>query len=296
MDQSAQTLPAIVATQDRTPIEALAVADQLATSLAATMAPREVGQTVWLPLPDGYTPHDLTAKRDQREPFDVRKRGTAQLLDLPSFITYCKDQAKTDQGYIYANTDTRSFTAVFNDYRNTDLPGWRDHRAHYAAAFTPEFRRWQDNNGPTKAKNQTEFAEFIEDNFADLAPDCAQQLLDVATTIQAKTDINFSSAKRLHDGQVQLAYTEVIDAKAGADGALTIPREFELGLRLFKNGEGYKLKARLKYRLGNGGVKFWYELDRPERSIEDAFNGYIKTVQEASGYSVLIGSPDKSSN
>lgn len=295
MDQSAQTLPVVVATQDRTPIEALAVADQLATSLAATMAPRELGQTVWLPLPDGYTLHDMTAKRDQREPFDHRKRGTAQLLDLPSFITYCKDQTQVEQGYIYANTDTRSFTAVFNDYHDR-FAGWRDHRAHYVAAFTPEFRRWQDNNGPSKAKNQTEFAEFIEDNFADLVPPYAQQLLDVATTIQAKTDINFSSAKRLDNGQVQLGYTEVIDARAGADGALTIPREFELGLRLFKNGEAYKLRARLKYRLASGAVKFWYELDRPERAIEDAFAGYIATVQEASGYSVLIGSPDKTSN
>jgi hypothetical protein len=88
---------------------------------------------------------------------------------------------------------------------------------------------------------------------------------------------------------VQLGYTEVIDAKAGADGALTIPREFTLGLRLFKNGGGYALKARLKYRLGGGNVKFWYELDRPERAIEDAFNGYIEQVKTESGYSVLIG-------
>lgn len=288
----ANTLPVTLANEIGHPIEALAVADQLATSLAATLAPREIGNTVHMVVPDGYRVEDLTAKRDQREPFDHRKRGTAQLLDLSSFITYCKDQALAGEGYIYANTDRRSFTAVFNDYRDR-LPGWRDYRATYAAAFTPEFQRWLDNNGSSKAKNQTEFAEFIEDNFADLVPPYAQQLLDVATTIQAKTDINFSSAKRLHDGQVQLAYTEVIDAKAGADGALTIPREFELGLRLFKNGDGYKLKARLKYRLASGGVKFWYELDRPERAIEDAFAGYIEKVRADSGYSVLIGSPDR---
>ena len=38
----------------------------------------------------------------------------------------------------------------------------------------------------------------------------------------------------------------MIDAKAGADGALKIPQAFNLGLRIFKNGEGYKLTARLK--------------------------------------------------
>lgn len=291
----ATILPITTATEEGRPIEALAVADQLATSLAATLAPREIGKTVHMVVPDGYRVEELTARRDQRELFDHRKRGTALLLDLPSFITYCKDQDQPAQGYIYANTDRRSFTAVFNDYKSTACAGWRDHRATYAAAFTTEFQRWMDNNGSGKAKDQTNFAEFIEDNFADLVPPFAQQLLDVATTIQAKTDINFSSAKRLDNGQVQLGYTEVIDARAGADGALTIPREFELGLRIFKNGEGYRLKARLKYRMASGQVKFWYELDRPERAIEDAFAGYVKEVQEQSGYSVLIGSPDKSS-
>lgn len=286
-------LPANVTTAEGHPIEALALADQLTNTLAATLQPHEVGQTVHMIVPEGYNVVDLTKARDQREFYDHRKRGTSMLLDLPSFITYCRDQAKPSEGYIYANTDERSFTAVFNDYRDTDLPGWRDHRAHFAAQFTPEFRRWMDNNGSSKAKGQTEFAEYIEDNFADLVPPFAEQLLNVATTIQAKTDINFSSAKRLQDGQVQLAYTEVIDAKAGADGALTIPREFELGLRIFKNGDGYKLKARLKYRLAGGGVKFWYELDRPERAIEDAFTGYVEKVRAESGYSVLIGRPDK---
>lgn len=289
---NATTLPASISSADH-PIETLAVADQLVTSLAATLQPREIGNTVHMAVPDGYDLVDLTKARDQRELTDHRKRGTALLLDLPSFITYCKDQSKPTQGYIYANTDEHSFTAVFNDYREDTVAGWRDHRAHFAAQFTPEFRRWLDNHGSAKAKGQTEFAEYIEDNFADLVPPFAQQLLDVATTIQAKTDINFSSAKRLHDGQVQLAYTEVIDAKAGQDGALTIPREFELGLRIFKNGDGYKLKARLKYRLAGGGVKFWYELDRPERAIEDAFAGYIEKVRTDSGYSVLIGRPDK---
>lgn len=290
---NATTLPVDVANEDGHPIPALALADQLANTLAATLKPIRVGETVHMPAPQGYTLHDLTKARDQREAFDVRKRGTAMLLDLASFVAYCQDQQSAGTGYIYADTNARSFTAVFNDYRCSELAGWRDHRAHYAAEFTPEFRRWLEHNGSGKAKGQTEFAEFIEDNFADLVPPFAQQLLDVATTIQAKTDINFSSAKRLHDGQVQLGYTEVIDAKAGADGALTIPREFELGLRIFKNGDGYKLRARLKYRLGGGAVKFWYELDRPERAIEDAFTGYIDKVRAESGYSVLIGRPDK---
>jgi hypothetical protein len=56
-------------------------------------------------------------------------------------------------------------------------------------------------------------------------------------------------------------------------------------------GGAYKLKARLKYRLNGGSVKFWYELDRPERAIEDAFAGYVATLRDKSGYQVLLGQP-----
>ena len=84
-------------------------------------------------------------------------------------------------------------------------------------------------------------------------------------------------------------HCQTFNATAGASGALTIPKEFALGLRIFKNGEGYKLRARLKYRLAGGGVKFWYELDRPERAIEDAFAGSIEKVRTETGYTVLVG-------
>src|SRR6185369_12419611 len=114
----------------------------------------------------------------------------------------CADQAGADQSYIYADPDQRTICAVFNDHRAADA-GWRDHRVDFKAEYTPEFDRWLLNNGASKARGQTEFAEFIEDNLADITEPFAQQLLNVATTIQATSGINFSSAKRLQDGQTQ---------------------------------------------------------------------------------------------
>ena len=241
-------------------------------------------------LPKDYKREDITDLVEKAQPTPNRKTGTVQLKDLTSLMVYCHDQAANNaaqtSGYIYADPDKRSITAVFNDHKDTDA-GWRDHRAEFKAEYTPEFQKWLGND--KQQKDQTQFAEFIEDNFVDIAEPAAQALLEVATTIQAKTDINFSSAKRLQNGQVQLTYTEAIDARAGANGALEIPKEFTLGLRIFKNGGGYKIKARLKYRLHGGTVKFWYELDRVERAIEDAFKGYVDTLTAESGYVVLLG-------
>lgn len=265
--------------------EVLQISKVMTALSAAGMVPVNVDGHHFVMVPPNYSAKDITDLVEKAQAAPNRLRGTVQVKDVASLLAYCSDQTAQGDGYIYANPDERTLTAVFNDQRGE--PGWRDHRCHYRAEYTPEFSKWLGND--KKQFDQTGFAEFIEDNFADVAEPAAQGLLDVATTIQAKTDINFSSAKRLQNGQVQLQYTEAIDARAGVNGALEIPKEFTLGLRIFKNGGGYKIKARLKYRLHAGQIKFWYELDRVERSIEDAFGGYIEQVREASGYVVLLG-------
>lgn len=270
-----------------TPAEALQMASLLASTIAGALSPYQAGEAWLVNLPHGYQQKDITSLIEHAGAEPSRKRGALALGDVPSLIAYCADQAQTDEGYIYADPDARCITAVFNDHRHTDHAGWRDHRAVFSAEFTPEFKLWQANN--KQSKSQTDFAEFLEDNLADLQGDDAALLLNVASTIQATSGINFASARRLQDGQTQLTYNEVIDAKAGTDGSLKIPQTFTLGLRIFKNGSAYKLTARLKYRLGGGAVKFWYELERPERAVEDAFMGYVEEVREKSGYSVLIG-------
>lgn len=261
----------------------------LATTLmAASLEPRHVANATFLVLPPGYEKHEITAAVEKANPEPRRKTGIVQLGNVPSLLQYMADQAVPDEAYVYADIDARSITTVFNDQRCDLLPGWRDHRATFKAEFTPEYALWLSLN--KKPFTQTEFAEFIEDNLADLNGDDATLLLNVATTIQASTGINFASAKRLQDGQTQLVYNETINATAGADGALKIPQKFTLGVRIFKNGEGYMLTARLKFRLASGSVKFHYELERPERAVEDAFNGYVEQIRtHESGYTVLIG-------
>ena len=269
--------------------EVMQISAVLSALAAASAEPVNVHGNHFVMVPPNYTAKNITEDVEKAQGVPNRKRGTVQLKDIASLLAYAKDQCTMATGYIYADPDARTITAVFNDHRHLDLAGWRDHKASYKAEYTPEFQEWLGKNGA--AMTQTEFAEFVEDNFADITEPAAQHMLDMATTIQAKTDINFSSAKRLQNGQVQLQYTETIDARAGANGALEIPKEFTLGLRIFKNGSGYRLKARLKYRLNAGTLKFWYELDRPKRSIEDAFDGYVAVLREQSGYQVLLGTP-----
>lgn len=261
--------------------------DRITELAHASIASQEIGGTTQLLVPEKYKHIDLTIAVEKTQQRPYRKSGTAKLFNIHSFLQYASDQNLSHTGYIYADTQNITLTAVFNDLKDQNLTGWRDHRATFQAEYSREFNLWLNQN--KQQKSQEEFAIFLEDNIADIAEPSGESLLSVALTLQAKTEVNFASSKRLDNGQVQLTYSENIDARAG-NGNIEIPREFKIGVRVFKNGDGYAIKARLKYRLHAGSVKFWYELDRPENAIETAFEETIQAAR-ASGYTVLLGRP-----
>lgn len=269
--------------------DALQTAAHLITLAAAAATPTHVGGIGYhhAVVPAGYSLVDITAKVEAAQALPQRQRGTVTLHDMASLLKVCAHQAAgwSLHGALYADQAKGHITAVFNDQRMQ--AGWRDFRAQFVAEFTPEWQRWNSRN---KQKfTQLEFAEFIEDNLQDLHGD-AVKLLEVASTLQASTSIAFKSARRLDNGQNQLTYVETIDATAGAAGELTIPREFLLGIQVFKHGARYEQRARLKYRMSGGGqVSFHYELDRPERTVEAAFAGYVEAAEKDSGFPVLRG-------
>lgn len=275
--------------------------DKIGGLTLAASALRTHGDAVFAVIPADSKLEDITAKIEAAALAPRRKVGIINLADVSSFATYVSQQGNPDNTYIYADPDSRTLAAVLNDHAiGTDhaggsLAGRRDHRVIYQAEYSREFAIWLANNG--KKMSQEEFAIFLEDNIADVAPSVdgdnlptGDKLLAVALTLQAKTEVDFKSHKRLDNGEVQLTYNEQTTATAGADNSLTIPREFAIGLRLFKNGEGFKIRARLKYRLSGGKVVFWYELDRPQNSVEAAFKSYVDAAAN-SGFTVLTGKP-----
>lgn len=261
--------------------------DTISTLARAASAVQEHMGTHHVLVPENHKLTDITDLVEKAQPEPNRKRGTVTLLDLDSFTEYVAAHSTETSTMVYADPDKRTLTAVFNDhsYPADPLPGWRDFRATYTAELSREFATWiAMNKNPME---QEQFAIFLEDNIADVCEPGGDTLLSVALTLQAKTEVSFSSSKRLENGQVQFLYTENIDARAG-NGSIEIPREFTIGVRLFKGGEGYKVRARLKYRLNGGNLKFWYELDRHETAIEDAFDTIVARAADT-GVTVLMG-------
>ncbi|MYM65460.1 DUF2303 family protein [Pseudoduganella sp. FT55W] len=265
------------------------ILDKLLAQAAASNAVVTSGGVTQLLAPPDYKATDLTAAIEAARMAPSRKKGTVHLGDLDSFLTYVIQQGDPQRTRVYADVESRTLTAIFNDHQGVadgDAAGWRDHRAVYTAELSKEFENWLGNNG--KPMEQEPFAIFLEDNIADVVEPSGDTLMTVALTLQAKNEVNFSSSRRLDNGQVQLQYTENLTTTAGGAAAMEVPRTFAIGTRLFKGGEGYKISARLKLRVGNGKVKFWYELDRPHLAIEDAFKAYVEQAR-AGKFTLLIG-------
>jgi uncharacterized protein YfdQ (DUF2303 family) len=245
----------------------------------------------------------------------LRKRGKFQAQTSDAFIGYV--QQHRTPGLLLTGTVTTaggSFHADLDGHepnirKSADEGGgiaiegeasWRTHHAHLDLKPSPEWEKWLGKNA--QQIEQGPFAEFIEDNSADIVvptegpiagaikwPDAAT-MMAVATTLEAKTDVQFSSGIRLQNGQQRLTYLETVNGSAqGAEGTITIPEKFAIAIQPFVGAPKYQLIARLRYYCSRGKVTFRYEIERPYRVIEDAYQAERKKIEEAIGQPVLLG-------
>lgn len=217
-------------------------------------------------------PRDFEVKELDLEYTLARPRATNEhivLGDALSFITYYQKFA-SDSTALFADLAKRQVKAVF-DYHQANLPGWCRHSATLQLQWSTEWKPWTEYN--KKLMEQEAFAEFIQLNLPDIVEPNGAELLEITQTLQAKKKVSFLSGQRLADGQNQLMYVEEVEGSAGPKGDLKIPEKIVLALRIFQGMERYRVEAFLRYRIGDDKkLRFFYQLERPERLVEDAFD------------------------
>ncbi len=268
---------------------------QAIVDLASSIQPIEIisnGNVKRVALPPGWK---LQEEDDENlGPRPSRKTGIVWLDDQESFILYIKRHDIASLTTIYCEADYKSskidFNCVINDHGgNEDDQQWRDHRALYTPLFSEEWNRWIGSN--KRLFTQLEMALFIEENLQDIAAaenyPTGQQLLEMATSFQANQDMRFKSAIRLQNGGVNMNFVQDDDNQT-----LTQMKLFEkisIGIPVFWNGDAYQITARLRYRVKEGHLTFWYELIRHDKVLEDATKTMINNIKEATGVPLYFG-------
>ena len=219
-------------------------------------------------------------------PRPLRIKENVHLDDTDSFIAYVNDFKLSGVSRIFFNAAAEEFVAVL-DYHEADMPAWGDHTASFKPRRSVEFETWMAGNH--KQMTQVDFARFLEENMPDVVEPNSAELLQVALTFEAKKSVEFSSGVRLNNGQIQFAYDEIVRG-AAQKGTIDVPEQFVLGISIHVNGPAYRIPVRLRWRLQEGKVVFWYELVRPHRYVEDALKEIRERVAAETATALLAGS------
>lgn len=238
--------------------------------------------------PDEYTENILDL--EEYAPIPRRKRGDFSFTRASSFSAYVTKHTRaiTDPIALILATEGGRFVAYLNAH--TELfAGWHDHRATFQPQATPQWQAWVAASG--KWFTQAEFAEFLDDRIGDIAEPDGATLYNVTTTLRVKSDINFQSGIKLHNGQVNLTYQEEISAGGGAQGEIPVPERLTLLLQPFEDGAKYELAARFRFRASGGKASFHYELgEEIQRVTREEVARLGTEIETATGLSVLYGS------
>lgn len=273
----------------------------IAETLAKEMkAPTEIiseagGNIKRVAMPPGWT---LVEKDDDAKLLTAPRRKIAKvkLHDAESFIDYNKRHGSMSDSTIWCIADYKQgkvcFTSILNDHgEDEDKPAFRDHRATFIPEFSEEWVRWTSKH--KQPFNQTDFAAFIEDNLKDIASTdnnpTGAQMLEMALSFEANQDMRFKSAIRLQNGGVQMSFAQDDDAQTLQK--MQAFDRFSIGLSVFWNGDAYRLDAKLRYRVREGKLTFWFELTRPDKVLEAATQTLITHIREKIGNPFFFGEP-----
>jgi len=242
-------------------------------------------QKPYIVVPDGYRVADL----EHTLAYPTRKRAEVKLAQTKGFIDYfLRHRITGGVSTIYGTTEPPKFVAILNDH-GAGVPGWRDHIARYECPLAVEWLTWTKVNKTLMP--QATFAQFIEENLPDIVEPTAAEMLEISRTLEAKKKGNFASGIRLANGETQFTYEESIDGTA-AKGQMRVPEVFAIGIPVFHGGPKYRIEARLRYRIADGGaLSMWFDLVRPHKVIEDAALEVWTHIEEATGETIFQGNP-----
>lgn len=234
------------------------------------------------------TPQNVLDLEDML-PAPRRKKGFPSFTDAVSFLAYANRHMDLETTTLWASVKDRNVTAVFDDH-GKDEAHWGEYRAAMTLGLSPEWVRWAKRDRQLLV--QVDFAEHLEECQADIVEPTAARMLEIASTLQVKTKIEFRSHIRLANGDRKFTYDEEADGSAGAKGDIVIPETFTIGVRVFDGAEvRHRVTARLRYRLGGGKLTIGYFLDNPSDVIREAWETTTEHISQETGLVVYNGSP-----
>ena len=271
--------------------EAEAVAD--IAQAAASVEPKPVSTdelyVTFNPETGRHEVLDLSSHRANFQSAPKRLKGIVQLATLGSFTDYVTTHVDELATTIWVDQAAFKVVAVLDDHAD-GTPHWGEHRAVLTLKKTPEWQHWTDKSD--RWMTQDDFAEHLQDGVTEIADPPAADMLEIAQTFQGKTKVEWRSASRVSNGEVQFLYHEEVNGGAGKNGEFTIPQSFKLVIAPFIGEEPKLVQARFLYRVKEGTLALKYKLERPHEILDAAILEIAKKLEGVEGFNhVYLGTP-----
>ena len=253
-----------------------------------------VPQTIVV-IPKNY---EAVATEKVIEPYLASPRRTKvnlALLSVESFIEYVAE-FKTPATHIFTsggrgdNLTPPFFTAIL-DYHVPGTASWCEHRANFTCRFTEEWNRWMNAN--RKRMSQSDFATFLEENQSLVVDPPGAELLEFITNLEGHNIVNVSSSMKLQNGKAKLMFDEDVELKGTTTvGQMEVPLSIKAQIEMFDgSGVVYAIPCRLKYRVENRKIIFWFEAVDVHLIIKNGVADVIALIKEKLLINPLFGTP-----
>ena len=220
----------------------------------------------------------------------LRIKGTnPRFYSLRDLQTYLVGQVgKNANPVVFADRKTLSFVAFLDYHHQGAAAGditeenhrWLDHTACLQYEHSLQFKRWKEKDGVKFT--QSAFAEFLEDNLADIVAPSGSEVLSFAATLEATSTEVFKSSVKLSTGETKFTFTN----ERTGDQDTKIIDQIIIGIPLWERGEKVQISAKLMHRLEevkdttSKQVKFWFKLRQLDAIIDTLWAediGFLRT-------------------
>ena len=231
-------------------------------------------------------------------------KGSTTLHNCQSFIDFV-NRYKDDTSAIFYNQDKQKVTCIF-DCATKNNTSFEQHKADYAFPFSDELKEWKEHNGDVMT--QIDFAFFIEKNVLDLAdPDKTAEsealkeirlrigghFAAVSKMVELSRGISIHSDERAtvkYDPNTGESTVDFSSEHTDATGEkVKVPTMFLIVIPILKGGKSYQLPCRLRHRLKNGQIIWWYEVIDLDKAIAAAIDEELNKIKEDIALPVFYG-------
>lgn len=286
----------------------------LAETIRETMKPQieTIGSTPVALIPKGMEAVSLKKFTDEYRQKPERRKGVVALDRVNSLIDIT-NRFKSESSVIFAdaaisgNAISASVQTIFNYHpsgKNNEDADNADHSAIYKFPTARDFDYWMSLN--QKPMEQSTFAAFLEErhlemrvanesekNIIDgLKPKFADplEILELSKDLEIYSTETVKNKNKLSSGETELKFTT---EHSDADGKpIQIPDFFVIELPIFEGGSAERLIVRLRYRLQNGKINWFYSLYRIDMTLNNAFHTACAEIQEQTGLPLFFGKPE----